>query len=433
MAAPRGTSTGRWLAASLLVAIVALAAALGAQAKSQRHADVTIEAVITTTYQQAMDLIIQNFNRVYPNIHVHVQYVDAGSLAALAQTEFRAGNGPDMLQLVPGYGNPIGMLNYADQGYLLDLAPQPWNARLTQPERVGIQQGKHVWGASTGLTVLAYMYNKDLFAQLGVKVPKTWADVIADCPKFTAAKKVMFLQPGGDSVWGGTWINIQAGSDVFGADPGWSVKRALGKTSFATSNWRRAMEQFVEAKNSGCFSPGASGVNIASARASFANGAGGILPNFGAGIGVLTSVNPNLKIGFLPGFADKASDAHVVAQPSLRISVNAKTSHKSETLKFVNFVMRPKQSDTMGKSLGAVFSGYALKTKVFPTWLTPYYGSTILPLLKAGRYTINPTNVWPNASVNVALFQANAGLLTGQYTIDKALGGLDAAFNKGKG
>jgi raffinose/stachyose/melibiose transport system substrate-binding protein len=422
--------------ASLGVVLVAVAAVCsllaGGAGASSTQSPVTLRIMTNTGWANALNIVVANFQRVYPDIKIQPDIVPAASQATLYQTQFRSGNAPDILQLTPGRGNALGVLNYSDAGYLIDLAGRPWEKRVSQPQLVGAKQGKKLWTASLGVNPVGYAYNRDLFKQLGVKVPRTWAEMVAGCKKFADAGKVMLIYQGGDPQLGVTMPLAQGAADVLGTDPQWNIKRQAGKVTFAGSKWRRVFEQLVEAKNAGCLSPGTAGITQASGFAMFARGEGGIVPT--TALGTILSLAPQFKIGILPGLPDKVVDTRMSFTPSWAVAVNASISSekKAAALKFVDFIMRPKQTETFNKATGLMISGYVLKTAKFPDWMTQYT-DIIGPLIKGKKYSVQSSVLWPNAAVANALFQGMVGQLTGQKTIDQALADMDTAFNKGVG
>jgi raffinose/stachyose/melibiose transport system substrate-binding protein len=57
--------------------------------------------------------------------------------------------------------------------------------------------------------------------------------------------------------------------------------------------------------------------------------------------------------------------------------------------------------------------------------------SSIAPLLAAHEYVIDPSQLWWNPNVLLALNQDEVGLLTGQSTVDDILTAMDAAWRQG--
>jgi raffinose/stachyose/melibiose transport system substrate-binding protein len=400
--------------------------------QTKPHQDsVTLNVVSVDAVSFGAQIMKGNFERVYPDIKINLQILSIGPMGTLYATTFRAGNPPDVSYFVPGRGALYSPLNYADAGYLVDLAGRPLEKRIPQPLLVGTKTGKHLWGYTTGLAVYGVMYSIDMFKQLGVTVPTTFAQWLDTCRKISAAGKIPIAAAIGDGRAAPIMLTLAA-NDVYAANPNWNAERAHGKVSFANSGWRKAFEQLVQMKDAKCFSPGTVGTGSVVPASQFATGDAASYVAQTAGFSLWLSINPKLNFGMFPIPAEKPADQRLLLNPTDSWSVSSATTGatRDAALKFIDFIARPKQTDTMNKAIGELLSGPQLKTlAVGPD--QPRLRS-VAPLLKR-KNTINQTIIWPNPLVLPALNAGMVGLFTGQKTIDQALADMDAAFNKGVG
>src|SRR4051812_47253559 len=90
---------------SIAFALLALLA-LGAGSTAARPAKtVTLTMVANSTTRPTYDVLIPNFNRVYPNIKVDVTYAGtAAETASVVTAELATGNAPDLFVTWPGCG-----------------------------------------------------------------------------------------------------------------------------------------------------------------------------------------------------------------------------------------------------------------------------------------------------------------------------------------
>ena len=118
-------------AAVAIVACAILALVIGASEARPAGSDaVTISMVVTTSTQPGWQVLIPNFERVYPNIKVNATYVPPGStISQLVSIELAAGNGPDLVAAAPGCGSPTSICELARAGYLSPLVNEPWAKR----------------------------------------------------------------------------------------------------------------------------------------------------------------------------------------------------------------------------------------------------------------------------------------------------------------
>src|SRR5262245_50784876 len=79
---------------------------------------ITISILVTVGNQRALDVLIPNFERVYPNVKVIVTYTPSLAVQTQLETiELAAGNAPDLLYVTPGCGTPLSVCVLARAGY----------------------------------------------------------------------------------------------------------------------------------------------------------------------------------------------------------------------------------------------------------------------------------------------------------------------------
>jgi ABC-type glycerol-3-phosphate transport system substrate-binding protein len=117
----------------LVLAGVAFALGVGAsEARSAGTDRVTISMLALAFEQPALQVLVANFERVYPNIAVDVSYPGGNTALYQVETvELGAGNAPDLLQTFPGRGTPVSVCTLAKAGDLAPIIGAPWLGRRT--------------------------------------------------------------------------------------------------------------------------------------------------------------------------------------------------------------------------------------------------------------------------------------------------------------
>jgi raffinose/stachyose/melibiose transport system substrate-binding protein len=419
------------LAASVAVCLVL---ALAAGATPAKSGAVTLNLMYPTNYTLSFKIVTDNYKRIDPNVTFNQQSVSSTAYPTLIQTQLRAGNAADILFFNAGRGNAFGILNYSDAGYLVDLAGRPFEKRLIQPQLVGVKVGKKVWGTPEQIITVGMEYNKDMFKQFGVSVPKTFTQLLAACKTISSKGKIPIAFPAGDNVFPIFLVYGIIASEVYATDPTWNVKRQQGKVSFATSpGWRRTYTKILQMKDSSCFSPGAVSTIGAAAQAQFVNGDAAMYVSGTQNFGAVRAAKPSLNFGLIPVPTDKAANQRVMLSSSAIFGVNAATTGETRAaaLKFMDFLNRPSQNAVFNVAGGATLTSYQYTHQQVPkTWKNEIAG--VVPYFKR-KNPLVPSAVWPNAKVQTVAAGEIAGLFTGQKTVDQLLADLDAAFNQGKG
>jgi raffinose/stachyose/melibiose transport system substrate-binding protein len=416
------------------VAAIGAVLVLGAGASEARPAgtggQVTITMLTNVAYQPAFQVLIPNFERVYPNITVNITYAATSAiLNQLETTELAAGDAPDLLAANPGCGAQTGICQLARAGYLVPMIKAPWAKRslpvVTSADKYG--QGLFAFTPTVGL--FGIFTNPDLFGKLGLKLPQTFSQLLAVCQKARAAGVAAVLLPGAAQVTVEQLIDTLAVATVYAKDTHWTGELKAGTVSFDGSpGWQQALQELIEMNSAGCFQPGATGTTLASAEAEFAQGQGLMLPTLSTAKAAIDSANPEFPYAFAPFPSDaEMSQTGTFFQLSLSTGVNAhsSTSNQAAAQTFINFIARPKQNALYAQTVGGLTQYEFLMGQV------PEFMSDFAPVVTKREYVINPSETWWNANVAAALQTDGIGLVTGQETIDDVLNAMDAAWKQG--
>lgn len=231
------------------------------------------------------------------------------------------------------------------------------------------------------------LYNKNIYAELGLSVPKTWAEFMANNEKIKAAGKAPVIQTFGDT-WTsqlfvlGDFYNVQAAVPDFAAD------YTAGTAKYATTP--AAMAGFQHGED--VFKAGFLNEDFASATFTdgvrmVATGEGAHYPMLTFAIGGIAQDYPeNLPdVGFfaIPG-DDPAKNGLTVWMPAA-VYISKTTKHPEEAKKFVAFIASTKGCDVRSAANGAT-GPYLIKGCELPADV-PAAVADLLPYFQEGGQT----------------------------------------------
>ena len=378
-------------------------------------------------------MLIPNFERAYPNIHVEMIYVPNNStLYQLESTELAAGNAPELLATNPGNGTPIAVCVLAKAGHLAPMVNKPWAAEARSAPLVTSygKYGKAMFAFVPQVAPAGIFTNDSMLRRLGLKDP---ADVLAApgrLPEGEGCRNVGDGQPFGKRFQCLVLDLEPCGLSGVREGPGWTAKLKAGKVSFAgSSGWRLALQRFIGMDNAGCFQPGATGVTSGTAGdALFAQGQGLMRDITSNQWGLIVDAKPRFSYSFhrLPT-GTRPTDTTTVISLLQSVSVNAHSSAERQAAAqtFVDFIARPKQNALFARASGG------LTQSQFRTAQVPAYMSSMRTVFATRKYIIQPSAGWWNPNVYLALQQNGIGLITGQRSVDDVLKAMDAAWQKG--
>jgi raffinose/stachyose/melibiose transport system substrate-binding protein len=381
-----------------------------------------------TTQQTGIQAVVSAFESAYPSVNVNVSYVPGtNQLLPLMATQLAAGNGPDILDVIPGDGTPVSVVPLAHSGYLLPLVNQPWVKR-TIPSVTSLDKvGPTLYAFSPGVQFYGMMVNYTLFAQHHWAVPRTFPQLLQVCKDASAAGVAPFMLAGGSSSTSVTFELQLAASVVFGSDPKWTSERKQGKVTWAGSQpWTQALGEVAQMNSAGCFAPGSVGNTTTSEYAQFASG-GDLMFSTNTGItATIAALNPTFSYGVVPfPNASTVTGERTNLNYAFSLAVNAKTQNKAAAEAFIDFVARPAQAEAWANDNGELTQTDYIH-HIFPKALEPFAG-----VFKRNALEPVPVSTWWNPTV-LSAFETDAiGLVTGQTSIQQLEADLDKAWSAG--
>lgn len=170
----------KWvLALSLLLAVAGAALTGCSNVQEVSGKDGQVEIVLAgwggnPTETKLLNQTIQDFEKLHPSIHVKHEVITDQYMDIL-KTRLIGGNGPDVFYLdaleAPGLIN-TGVLEPLNSYVKSDFDVQDFEKPLLK----AFQKNGETYGFPKDYSTLGLFYNKKLFKEAGVEVPKTWGE-----------------------------------------------------------------------------------------------------------------------------------------------------------------------------------------------------------------------------------------------------------------
>ena len=271
------------------------------------------------------EAMIKKFNEMNPDIKVGYETQPAGTEGDnLIKTKLATGEMADV------FGYNSGSLFQAinpDQN-LVPLTDESWAAALPEEFKTVVSTDNGLYGAPTGTTQAGgVIYNKKVYADLGLKVPTTWAEFKANNDKIKADGKVDPIEQTYGETWTAQLFVLADFANVAAQDPEWADQYTANKRKYVDEPALQSFKNQQDAFESGYFNK-----NFASA--SYDDGVKAVATGTAAHYPMLSSaiaaVNQNFKdnvddVGFfaLPvGEGGRHADDHLAAQCGLHPQVD---------------------------------------------------------------------------------------------------------------
>src|SRR4051794_2892855 len=192
----------------------------------------------------AYEVLAKDYQAAHPGVTIKVNKISAETYGQTLQTQMAAGNGPDVMQINSGGGQPGTVGTLAKPGLLLPLKDSAFTSDIPEAERVGYDYKGQLYGAPSATAIMSVIYNEDLAKQNNVNLTATTTtdDVIKQCGSVPSGSSIFALAGSIPANTGIMTVEI-ASSTVYGPDADWNQKRADNKTTFAkTKGWQQALQ-----------------------------------------------------------------------------------------------------------------------------------------------------------------------------------------------
>ena len=176
------------------------------------------------------EALTTKFNEMNPDIKVTIDTQPAGTEGDnLIKTRLATGEMADVF----GYNSGSLFQALNPDKNLVPLTDEPWAADLPEEFKTAVSADSALYGAPNGTTQAGgVIYNKKVYAELGLKIPTTWAEFMANNDKIKAAGKVdrssrPTARPGPSQLFVlGDFANVAA------KDPKWAEQYTANKRKY---------------------------------------------------------------------------------------------------------------------------------------------------------------------------------------------------------
>ncbi|WP_350348076.1 extracellular solute-binding protein [Agromyces sp. G08B096] len=218
--------------ATSVTATAALALA-GCSTSDQSSGDGTSLSILVDNSDlavQQMDVLASAFMEDHPDIDIHVETRPQGAEGDnLVKTKLATGEMEDLFAYNSG-----SLLQALTPGEtLVDLSDQEWVDRLDDNFVQAVGGGDGVYGVPLGQAMAgAVLYNKDVYAELGLEIPTTWDEFIANAEAVKASGiAAPIIQTYGDT-WTSQLFVLGDFFNVLAENPDWAEEYTANEAKY---------------------------------------------------------------------------------------------------------------------------------------------------------------------------------------------------------
>ncbi len=341
----------------ILVCAVAVSGlfATGSSEAAKTQAPVKTELQFWTWRPEDVDFYnkqIALFEAANPDIHVVQTAHKNTEYNTILAAALAGGSGPDVFQ-GRAYG---GLATFADSGYLEPL--EQWLPELKNYSASALlgatspTDGKIYGSPAVSQTVFMF-YNKAIYKELGLSIPKSWNELIAN---FEAMKKAGYIPLANGAKDGWTLETMLGGMGhaFYGANDFYQAV-IKGQKNFQDPAFIKMIEKM---KSLSAYMPDMfMGVSYEDMRANFFNEVAGHMVGGSYEAAYFKAQNPSLDFDVfaVPG-EDPSKPAYVSVYADMNFAMNAGGKQKDAAVKFLRFLSSKEFGNAMIKEMKMISS-----------------------------------------------------------------------------
>lgn len=277
--------------------------------------------------EETMTAMLEYLKDAVPDVEIEFQFIDNSNYATIVDTQLSAGEGPDIICEAPG-----DAVKHARLGYL---------AQLDELAGKYSSAGTNVYSYEESIYALpgiswfeGIFFNKGLFEEHNIELPKTFDEYIAICKQF----QDLGITPlaAGLKSWEPMMKNSMAlvTADYLSADEGKQFGSDFreGKTTL-DGNWNSYLEKWSEMITAGIYTSDMTGIDHDQALEQFATGDAAMFCSGPWDLEAIQSKNPELQIDMMPFYGTEESAGWLIGGPGCGFAVNENSDNKEAATK----------------------------------------------------------------------------------------------------
>jgi raffinose/stachyose/melibiose transport system substrate-binding protein len=365
-----------WRPVSLLAATVACILVLGACSAGSLGSSDDEGGATTLTFLvdnadgslKPAQGLAEAFHAKNPDITVQVQTRPGGSEGDnIVKTRLSTGEMTDVF--LYNSGSLFQALN--PQQSLTPLTGEAWANQVDDTFKPVVSVGNELYGAPiTGSSAGGILYNRKVYEQLGLQVPTTWTEFMANNAKIKAAGIDPVIQTYQDT-WTSQLFVLADYHNVAAADPDWAEKYTAGQVKYAQEPAVKGFQRLEEVHKAGYENKDYRSMKFEKGVADLAAGKGAHFPMLTFAVGTLAASDPEHinDVGFFGQPGDDASKAGMtIWMPAgLYIPKSTEGAQLEAAKKFVAFVASPEGCEVQTKAYPRLARTWSRAARCRPT------------------------------------------------------------------
>jgi raffinose/stachyose/melibiose transport system substrate-binding protein len=418
-------------AAGLAVAVAACGGTNGPSASpgSVGGGGVTLK-MVTVGAVPGLTQIDTAFEKSHPGISIDASSIPTNDYQADLRTELAAGNGPDVMSVWAGGGNPMAIQELNTAHDVQSLSGQSWATSLQEIPQVKALDSINgqQYAVTLDLSPAPMAYNQGVLSKYHLTLPVTFPQVLSMCSTLNS-HGVAMVALGAATGYVNQQVPTMLMDDLLSAsDPGFWSDILSGKTSFSSSSaFRQAAlasyDEYAQMNAAHCFNQGALSTTYDEAFSLVASGKA-LMTSALAGYNELSADDPGGSFGtwLLPA-GTRPGGTVLTVDTGLTLGINAHSAHVQQAEEYLQYLSEPAQAAIVtdaGDNLPTVASAQNKPLALF---------NGVAGDLTSDNVALYISGYWTNPETKLTQEAEGEDLLDGTATPSAAVKAIEGTFS----
>lgn len=292
------------------------------QSGNQEEKEITLSVLAgqSTTDAGIEDMIDAALAKKYPNIKLEWECIGWEELQSKMQIYLQS----EMPDIIIGKAQDVA--TYGSQGFLADLTGKPYLSNVLDEAIPGVTIDNKTYGIVYNALYQGVYYNRKLFEENGIEVPKTQEDLKNVIDKLNSLGITPFATHFADS-WSIGNITMQfAINDVFNKTPDWGDKFRAGEVTFIDSPEYRKAYEYNKLIYDNTWKDETFSLQQIDCDARMVAGEAAMKVSGSWSIQNFLDIDPDFDFGIFP-FPNQTGDAKLIFEPNITFMASAQSEH----------------------------------------------------------------------------------------------------------
>lgn len=342
-----------------------------------KNAKVTLELAISKSSQDSAFIqqdVLDEFEK-QTNISVNLQLIPAEQTTTVLQTKLAVDETPDIIQY--NLASAITDLNLERNFEILDN--ESWASRIVNKDVLSAAGHVYSFHVSQDTGMQGVVYNKQIFADLGLSIPTSYEQFLAICEKIKASGITPVFMPYKDAWAANIWPAAAFADFVAKNDPTFFEELNSNKKKWSDiPEFKTFLEQQYEVYTKGYTNTDVLSDSYDMAVGKFLNKEVAMMFMGDWLIEGVAQQDPSMELGVFP--IPSSDDAKLGASPlGGQLFIPKKAKHLQEAKQFLDFIASKEIAQQIVDSKGYVSNFNDVTTPELPAYKQDIVDNYILP------------------------------------------------------